>query len=223
LSHRTSGWLHGWLEEPAIIEATVPRRIKLPTPSWLRLYRRYLPADVIGDAWGMPSVTREQALLDCVAVMPTPDAERLVDEQLARGLDLETLQLLAKKSRGRWGSPEFARQLRDASLSAASEPERLLARAFRSRGFDVAANVPVGPYICDFVDERAKLIIEVDGREFHSDPETFRRDRRRQNWLVRQGWMILRYAAYDVLADSLAVADEIIIDIRRRRKSRRLA
>ncbi|MFF2107964.1 hypothetical protein [Rhodococcus koreensis] len=41
----------------------------------------------------------------------------------------------------------------------------------------------------DFVDERARIVVEVDGREFHSEPDVFRGDRRRQNWLVREGWM----------------------------------
>jgi hypothetical protein len=35
-------------------------------------------------------------------------------------------------------------------MNFASEPERLLARAFRERRFSMQANVAVGPYICDF-------------------------------------------------------------------------
>lgn len=58
------------------------------------------------------------------------------------------------------------------------------------------------------MDERAR-IVEVDGREFHSAPEVFRGDRRRQNWLVREGWTVLRFAAFDVPADPDAIADEI--------------
>ncbi|WP_257015375.1 endonuclease domain-containing protein [Rhodococcus sp. ACS1] len=79
----------------------------------------------------------------------------------------------------------------------------------------------MGPYVGDFVDERARIVVEVDGREFHSEPDVFRGDRRRQNWLVREGWMVLRFAAYDVLAHPDAIADEIIAAVRRRRRSRR--
>nr|WP_250765135.1 DUF559 domain-containing protein [Rhodococcus sp. MSC1_016] len=79
----------------------------------------------------------------------------------------------------------------------------------------------MGPYSGDFVDEQAQIVVEVDGREFHSDPKVFRNDRRRQNWLVREGWMVLRFAAYDVLAHPDVIADEIVTAVRRRRRSRR--
>ncbi len=103
----------------------------------------------------------------------------------------------------------------------ASEPERVLGRELSLRGFALAPNLPIGPYVGDFVDERARIVVEVDGREFHSEPDVFRGDRRRQNWLVREGWMVLRFAAYDVLAHPDAIADEIIAAVRRRRRSRR--
>jgi very-short-patch-repair endonuclease len=62
------------------------------------------------------------------------------------------------------------------------------------------------------------VIVEVDGREFHSEPEVFRKDRRRQNWLVLDGYLMLRYAAYDVIAETAACADEVIGVVRRRRR-----
>ncbi|ORL80552.1 hypothetical protein A5N71_11370 [Prescottella equi] len=38
---------------------------------------------------------------------------------------------------------------------------------------------------------RSRVVVEVDGREFHSGPEVFHSGRKRQNWLVRQGWPAL--------------------------------
>ena len=71
------------------------------------------------------------------------------------------------------------------------------------------------------VHPRLPLHPQGNGREFHSEPEVFRNDRRRQNWLVREGWMVLRFAAYDVLARPDVIADEIIAEVRRWRRSRR--
>jgi hypothetical protein len=59
------------------------------------------------------------------------------------------------------------------------------------------------------------------GREPHSEPETFRRDRRRQNALLGSGRHVLRYAAFDALVDPEEVADDIIAVLRRRRAARR--
>ncbi|CAM2935311.1 DUF559 domain-containing protein [Prescottella defluvii] len=221
LSHRTAAWLHGWIDEPVVIEATVPPRIRARTPKWLVLHRRALDAGDIAESWSLPTVSATRALVDCGSVMPSEEFERLVDEQLTRGVDRQQLRELLDTDPGRWGNVGSRRQLRTAAVRSASEPERLLARALNRRRCVLAANEPVGPYICDFVDRVAKVVVEVDGREFHSAPEVFRSDRRRQNWLVQHGWMVLRYAAYDALADPDSVAADIAAVVRRRRHSRR--
>ncbi|KAA0925232.1 MULTISPECIES: DUF559 domain-containing protein [unclassified Rhodococcus (in: high G+C Gram-positive bacteria)] len=82
-------------------------------------------------------------------------------------------------------------------------------------------NAAVGPYICDLVDRRSRTIVEVDGREFHSAAGVFSKDRRRQNALVLDRWLVLRYSAFDVLAAPDVIAGEIASVIRRRRESRR--
>ena len=62
--------------------------------------------------------------------------------------------------------------------------------------------------------------VEIDGREFHIDPHTFTRDRIRQNELVLDGWLVLRYSVARALAHTDEVADEILAVVRKRRKSR---
>jgi len=76
-------------------------------------------------------------------------------------------------------------------------------------------------WVCDFVDELSRTVVEIDGREPHSEPETFRRDRRRQNALLGSGRHVLRYAAFDALVDPEEVAEDIIAVLRRRRAARR--
>ena len=46
-----------------------------------------------------------------------------------------------------------------------------------------------------------RLIIEIDGREFHTDPEVFESDRSRQNLLVLDGWRVLRFTTRRGRAD----------------------
>ncbi|MGW3545677.1 endonuclease domain-containing protein [Nocardia niigatensis] len=79
-------------------------------------------------------------------------------------------------------------------------------------------NHPIGPYRCDFVDERSRTVIEIDGREFHSGSIAFRHDRRRQNELLLDGWLVLRYAAADVYESVDKCVDEVAAVIRRRRR-----
>lgn len=224
LSHRTAGWLHGWLPEPKVVEATIPTYSSPKAPDWLRLYRRDLEPHVLSQVSLVPTVSPAQALFDCAAVMPEHEVAAMIDSELNRSLDPEELRALCLShhgKRGRNGSRIAKRLLRHAALRAVSQPERVLGRALSLRGFALEANFPVGPYVGDFVDVQGRVVVEVDGREFHSAPDVFRSDRLRQNWLVREGWMVLRFAAYDVLAHPDAVAEEIIEAVRRRRRSRR--
>ncbi|MGO4201392.1 endonuclease domain-containing protein [Rhodococcus sp. TAF43] len=207
--------------EPKILEATVPPNIRARAPEWLRIHRLVLdPAEVV-ECRSLPTVSSTQALVDCATVMPAPEFEPLVDAEPCRSVNPVRVRDLCTAHPGRWGNTAAVAQLRVAAVRAESEPERILARAFHARRCPLAANEAVGPYVCDFVDAPGRVVVEVDGREFHSAPEVFRSDRRRQNWLVRQGWLVLRYAAYDVLEDSGRVADEVVEVVRRRRHARR--
>ncbi len=220
-SHRTAAWLWGMLPEPEVFEATVPKALSRRTPSWLRLYRRDPVGDAVHDVVGVRATTAAQTVLDCLTVLPELDADRLIDEHLLRTVDPAELSTLCGTSRR--GTPVLRRQLRQAALRSMSEPERLFARALARRSLWLLPNHPVGPFCGDFVDERSRTVVEIDGWEFHNDRVTFRRDRRRQNWLVTHGWFVLRYAAHDVLHNLDECVAEVERVVRRRRSHRRLA
>lgn len=73
----------------------------------------------------------------------------------------------------------------------APDTERLLWRLLRDRrleGLKFRRQVPLGPYVLDFVCLRHRLVIEADG-PFH-DPE---RDAVRDAWLDSKGFRVLRF------------------------------
>ena len=74
--------------------------------------------------------------------------------------------------------------------SDATTGERLLWRELRAGrlGVKFKRQVPIGPYIPDFVCHARRLIVEVDG-DSHSDSA---RDRRRDRWFDERGWFVLR-------------------------------
>lgn len=55
----------------------------------------------------------------------------------------------------------------------------------------------------DFANERLKVAVEIDGYEFHSDRNAFRKDRSRDRDLTGAGWTVLRIAASEVLDENL--------------------
>ncbi|MBI3678679.1 MAG: endonuclease domain-containing protein [Proteobacteria bacterium] len=50
---------------------------------------------------------------------------------------------------------------------------------------------PIGPYIADFACVSARLVVEVDGAT-HSTDEEVAYDRRRDAFMMRRGWRVIR-------------------------------
>jgi very-short-patch-repair endonuclease len=48
-------------------------------------------------------------------------------------------------------------------------------------------------FYVDVMFRHLKLVIEVDGRLYHTGAEAFEADRWRQNLLVLEGWCVLRF------------------------------
>lgn len=79
-------------------------------------------------------------------------------------------------------------------------------RAHRFEAFHFRRQVPIGPFIADFVCHRAKLIIEVDGGQ-HS--ETDAGDARRTAWLNNAGYRVMRFWNFEILTGLEGVMDAI--------------
>jgi very-short-patch-repair endonuclease len=75
-------------------------------------------------------------------------------------------------------------------------------RAHRFSGLKFKRQVPIGPYVVDFANLRAKIVIEVDGGQ-HADN---RRDEIRTRFLGTQGFRILRFWNNEVLQST----DEVL-------------
>jgi 2-isopropylmalate synthase len=89
-----------------------------------------------------------------------------------------------------------------------TEAERQLWYLLRSRrfsGYKFRRQVPVGPYIADFLCYEARLIIEADGSQ-HAESAG---DAKRDGWLAAQGFRLLRFWNSEILTARQVVADTI--------------
>ncbi len=98
-----------------------------------------------------------------------------------------------------------ARAMRGAPTEAELNLWRLL-RDRRLNGLKFRRQVPVGPYIVDFLCVGAKLIVEADGSQ-HAESY---RDTIRDAYLSSQGWKVLRFWNLDVLRNRESVLDTIV-------------
>jgi very-short-patch-repair endonuclease len=89
-----------------------------------------------------------------------------------------------------------------------TEAERklwLLLRDRRFVNFKFRRQVPIGPYIADFVCYSARLIVEADGSQ-HAESQ---RDMIRDAELARRGFYLLRLWNNDILARPIPVSDAV--------------
>jgi hypothetical protein len=65
-----------------------------------------------------------------------------------------------------------------------------------------------GRFVCrsDFAYPSHKVLVELDGVAYHTDPETFQRDRTKQNRALLLGWRTLRFTWSDLTSDPDGVA-----------------
>jgi very-short-patch-repair endonuclease len=85
--------------------------------------------------------------------------------------------------------------------------ERTLWKLLRDRrlaDLKFRRQVPIGPYVVNFVCLAHRLVVEADG-PFH-DPA---HDALRDQWLTTQGFRVLRFANRDILGASFSVIDQI--------------
>lgn len=98
-----------------------------------------------------------------------------------------------------------ARDLRERQTDA----ERSLWLSLRDRrlaGVKFRRQHPIGPYIADFCSPESRLVIEIDGGQHASRVEA---DRRRTEYLSREGYRVLRFWDNDVLGNLSGVLQRI--------------
>lgn len=219
LSHISAGWLWDFVDyTPTVVHATVPSAVRVRGTEWLTLHRRTV---AVTERRGVPVVLAEQCFIDVAATLDGVPLEQFFDRNIGARVSWRAVTDHLDANMGMKGMKELRRQLRTCCPGTLSEPERLVARAVRARGIKVETNAPIGWYVGDVVDYLAKVDVEIDGRKYHTAPEPFDNDRIRQNWMVLEGWLVLRYSAATVYRDLDRVADQIVAVVRRRRKNRR--
>lgn len=101
----------------------------------------------------------------------------------------------------------FAKRLRVDQTTGERELWSYL-RAKRFHGLKFRRQVPIDPYIVDFLCIERRVIIEVDG-DSHYQPNAYLYDDRREEYLRSQGFMIFRCDNSDAVCDTNAVLERL--------------
>lgn len=150
-------------------------------------------------------MSRPAAIVDCLRVLAPDAAATLLDRALqSKWISLPELSRRIGLRSGQPGVQRLLTLLRGVVGGERSAAERRLTDLLRRAGLTGwLANLQVHDDagligFADIAFEEARVIIEVDGYAFHVTPETFQRDRGRQNRLVGAGWTVLRFTWRDL-------------------------
>jgi very-short-patch-repair endonuclease len=124
------------------------------------------------------------------------ELERAVAEGLAKRLvTTAKLEVVLERNRFRPSAARLRDLLadkRDPALTR-SEAERRLLDLIREAGLaSPAVNARIGGFEVDFVWRAERLVVEVDGFQFHSSRLAFERDRIRDGELGSRGYRVMR-------------------------------
>ncbi|WP_429187970.1 endonuclease domain-containing protein [Aeromonas veronii] len=98
----------------------------------------------------------------------------------------------------------------------ATQAEQKMWQQLRNRrlaGLKFRRQMPIGPYVVDFICLEQGLVIEVDGSQ-HDEQAARKHDETRTAYLNQQGFRVIRVWNNDVLSRLNAVLDFILLSLR---------
>jgi len=215
VSHRSAAFVWGIADRREEVDVTVPVDWSASRTGIAAHRSTSLSKDEVRQRSGLRVTSVERTLLDLAAVLAPAALEWHVGRAFARRLTSPAaLSARVEQCAGRRG----ARRLR--LLLAApggpaftrSPPERrLLGKLRRTELPPPEVNVVVNGYELDFLWRSERLVVEVDGYTYHSDPIAFESDRLRDAELQARGYRVMRVTRLQLLH----TPDAVIARIRR--------
>jgi Transcriptional regulator, AbiEi antitoxin/Protein of unknown function (DUF559) len=198
ISYAAAAALHGIRSSAASrIDVTVTRPSPISRPG-IRVHRhpQLTPADVT-EIDRIPVTSVARTLLDLAATLREPQLERACDQAAINGVfDMREMEDLLRRSGGRRG----VRRLRNV-LAHGDLGENVPASGLEVRYRDLCAQAglpkpEINRYLLlgdeyhkvDFLWRRERVVIETDGRRYHSTGWQRRRDTHREELLTRNGY-----------------------------------
>lgn len=214
LSHRTAAALWGFIDTtPDGVSVTLAGRDARSRPGLTVHRTTHLDRRDLRLRDGLPATAPARTLIDLAAVASDAELEEAMAIARMRGLASDReIELAIERAGPRAGVARIKRLLHGAGGEGftRSRAERrmrtLLARASLPQPL---VNAQLHGFTVDFLWPREKLVLEVDGYQFHGDRRAFERDRRRDQILVAAGYRVIRITWRQLRDEPLAVLARI--------------
>jgi very-short-patch-repair endonuclease len=218
-SHRTAADLYGIVpDNTGMPEISVSRGHPLSRPDVL-IHRVRLAADEVSECDGVPATTPARAVLDIAADLSGRQLEQVIAKTLRDDPATEAaiLLLIARYPRRR-GVPRLRSILMKPdppAFTRSEAEERFLALIRKADLPNPAVNSRTPGFEVDFHWRRHRLVVEIDGLEFHSSRRAQQNDRRRDAALVAAGTRVLRLTWADITCHPEATIAQVALSLAR--------
>lgn len=213
ISHRTAAALYGLMPPAGDVHITVPgrnpgnrdgvRTHRVTTLSFIDV--------VIRDDLRLTSPAR--TICDVAGTESLSDTERALNEALVQRLvTTRAIEAVIERTPTLKGSSVIRQLLQadDDSGYTRSEAERRMRRLVAAAGLDQPlTNTRLLGHEVDFLWPDQRLVVEVDGYQFHGHRRGFERDRRRDQQLVAAGYRVVRVTWIQLRDEPIAVITSI--------------
>jgi hypothetical protein len=218
-SHWTKLALHDLLAKPRpLIHVTAPAPRK--QRRGLFIHRATIPADELETTAGIPTLSLPRTFLDLSADLGERPLRTLIKRAEYRGIiNSEEILLILERYPRRRGRKSLAGIARGYALTAGRTNSPLEDEYIEFCGErDIPlpeTNVPIAAggrtYTIDCVYRKARLAIELDGRDAHTRELAFADDRARDRALTVAGWRPVRITSEQLKLDR----DQLEVDLLR--------
>ena len=222
VSHESAGELHDFPGvRPGMAVVTVRTRTTNRFPD-VRVHQTTdLDSGHVIEIEGLPVTDVVRTVIDLAASMPVPMIGKIVDHLVIRGAATvddfadEVMELARHGKPGMKTMHSVLEVRRGASFMGDSRLEMWALRLIREWGFpepEVQYPLPwrsARKGRVDFAYPFIRLIIEIDGRAWHTTLEAFESDRLRDNHAQLAGWRVLRIT-YRMLVEQPEIVRDMI-------------
>lgn len=200
-----------WPECPiATVNVAVQHQVKGTYPGFTFEERR-IPLDLVVDRAGTRFAGPALSILDLIPTL----GGAVIDEGLRRGaVTLSQLWQAVRLTRERPGNALRRDLLHDSRDKPWSEAERAAHRLLRSAGLTGwRTNFPITingvTFVVDIAFPVHRIVVEIDGWQYHSSRNAFHSDRWRYARLAAAGWTVLPIPAGDVTTEPDAFVEVV--------------
>jgi very-short-patch-repair endonuclease len=222
VSHRSAAplWSLAHRFEIEYVEVTRPGR-RSPRRAGIRVYGvSELAREDVRRVDGVPATSSARTILDIARFIRVDQLERVVADAIRRGVvDAPALAEQVERNARRPGVATLRAVVasRAPAFTRSAAERKLLGLLRKSSLPSPLTNARVGAHEVDFLWPDERVVVEVDGYQWHSDRQAFEHDRLRDAELQALGCRVLRVTWRQLQREPRAVVARIAATLRRSR------